>query len=252
MCLDWIYLRIRASVPSMGAPCIGYELYETQYITIRPATHNMSQYPYFHRLLPQGPSFLDYGLIRGWIEQCENGHSGRCEKAATRNYTLTADLLVVDVLRKCITPAPPACRYLALSYVWGNATQLQLTRQNLNELSRELRLAASDVPATIRDAMTLVENLGERYLWCDALCIISDDASIRQTAISNMDNIYVDSLITIVAGACVSADDPIRGVNTPRICRQHTRKLSADLSLMAHYQVVDLFKSTVYCRRAWT
>jgi hypothetical protein len=155
-------------------------------------------------------------------------------------------------LQRCITPSPPGCRYLALSYVWGNATQLQLTTQNLGELSGNLRLAASDVPTTIRDAMTLVEKLGERYLWCDALCIISDDASVRQAAISNMDNIYADSLITIVAGACVSANDPLRGVNTPRFCRQHTRKISGDLSPMAHYQVEDLFKSTVYCERAWT
>ncbi|EFQ92813.1 hypothetical protein PTT_10024 [Pyrenophora teres f. teres 0-1] len=95
--------------------------------------------------------------------------------------------------------------------------------------------------------MVLVESLGERYLWVDALCIISDDAKTKQESIANMDNIYAGSLLTIVA----SADEPLRGVSTARYCRQITRRIS-DLTLLAHLDPKELYETTIYRQRAWT
>ncbi|KAE8857809.1 hypothetical protein PTNB73_09057 [Pyrenophora teres f. teres] len=99
--------------------------------------------------------------------------------------------------------------------------------------------------------MVLVESLGERYLWVDALCIISDDAKTKQESIANMDNIYAGSLLTIVASACASADEPLRGVSTARYCRQITRRIS-DLTLLAHLDPKELYETTIYRQRAWT
>ena len=219
---------------------------------ILPAARNTTKYPYFSRLLSQTPSFLNYGLIRHWIARCETQHPHCRERSASESDISNEGLLVIDVLHRCIVPAPETCRYIALSYVWGNATQVQLREDNFLELSREHSLSDARIPATIRDAMILVERLGERYLWVDALCIISDVAAIRQTAISNMDNIYSGSILTVVAGTCNSADDALRGVSTKRHCKQVTRKISPEVTLLAHFDVEYFFRKTTYCKRAWT
>jgi hypothetical protein len=45
----------------------------------------------------------------------------------------------------------------------------------VQSLSAKGGLDNLDVPATIRDAMTVIEAVGEWYLWVDAFCIVQDD-----------------------------------------------------------------------------
>jgi hypothetical protein len=82
------------------------------------------------------------------------------------NFTLR----VIDVVAKCIVRAPHACRYTALSYVWGGAEQVILTSKNEKAISRPGGLPAG-IPLTIQDAITSCRILGERYLLVDSLCI---------------------------------------------------------------------------------
>ncbi|KAF1940353.1 hypothetical protein EJ02DRAFT_326195, partial [Clathrospora elynae] len=79
-------------------------------------------------------------------------------------------------------------------------------KENLDKLKSNLRLFRAELSATVRDTIYFTERLGEKYLRVDALCIMSDDATVRQQTISDMDRIYAGSLFTIVAGACASAD----------------------------------------------
>lgn len=256
-CLVNCWTPITGNIKSKFQPYIRLEIHGLDRIYeweawIRPATQDHMKYPYFSRILPQGPSFLDFELIRRWITRCESNHS-HCRGRSRLESDLSAkNLLVIDFVVQCIVPAPKHCRYVALSYVWGNTTQVQLKRENLLDLSRESSLSSPNIPETIRDAMVLVEKISERYLWVDALCIISDDAAVRQTAISNMDNIYAGSLLTIVAETCSSADDPLRGVSTERYCKQITRAISSEVTLLAHFDIEHLVRETKYCERAWT
>lgn len=113
---------------------------------------------------------------------------------------------VIDVIRKNIVPAPPGCRYLALSYVWGKpllhqkttATTRKALKSNVAELSKEGGLACLELPRTIRNAMTLTEELEEQYLWVDALCIVQDDVEDVQRQTAAMDSIYAGASLTIV------------------------------------------------------
>jgi len=248
---------IAGNTKSKFQPCIALEIHGLDRIYewgagIRPATKDPLRYPYFSRILPQGPSFLDFEHIQYWITRCESEHSHCRERSKLESDISVENVLVIDVVGQRIVPAPKNCRYIALSYVWGNATQVQLKKDNLLDLSRESSLSSPTIPKTIRDAMILVEKIGERYLWVDALCIVSDDAAARQAAISNMDNIYAGSLLTIVAGNCSSADDPLRGVSTERYCKQITRAISSEVTLLAHFDIEHLFRETKYCERAWT
>jgi len=40
--------------------------------------------------------------------------------------------------------------------------------------------------------MELVKQLGEKYLWVDALCIVQDDQSTKQSMIDHMHIIYAN------------------------------------------------------------
>jgi hypothetical protein len=62
----------------------------------------------------------------------------------------------------------------------------------------------------------------------------------------------MNSLFTVVASACNGADEPLRGVTTQRHCEQVTRKITSELTLMAHVDVKTLLELTIYNQRAWT
>ncbi|KAH6865676.1 hypothetical protein BKA58DRAFT_225713 [Alternaria rosae] len=94
-------------------------LLEDEGSSIRAATQNTSKYPHMSRLLPQGPKFLDFDLIRDWLARCEGQHAHCQERSALESDISKEGLLVIDVLLRCIVPASRKCRCIALSYVWG-------------------------------------------------------------------------------------------------------------------------------------
>jgi ankyrin repeat protein len=54
------------------------------------------------------------------------------------------------------------------------------------------------LPAAVRDAMVLVQKIGERYLWVDCLCIVQDDEKTREQ-VDRMGDIYSGAYFTIIA-----------------------------------------------------
>jgi hypothetical protein len=67
-------------------------------------------------------------------------------------------------------------RYLALSYIWGGVDQLRITTKSIASMSASGAFSRpeflSKIPVVIQDAIKFVQELGESYLWVDALCII--------------------------------------------------------------------------------
>jgi len=99
-------------------------------------------------------------------------------------------------------------------------TQYLLSEDNLERFKERGSIQPAHTTATIRDAMVLTERLGERYLWVDALCIVQDSEAAKQQTLRDMGRIYAQSKLTIVAGACSSANDPLLGVTEPRTWSQ--------------------------------
>ena len=60
------------------------------------------------------------------------------------------------------------------------------------------------LPATLQDAIVVTRQLGGRYLWIDALCIIQDDDDDKAREIHAIPSIYQGSILTISA-ACSSS-----------------------------------------------
>ncbi|KAL7928638.1 heterokaryon incompatibility protein domain-containing protein [Trichoderma chlorosporum] len=85
--------------------------------------------------------------------------------------------------------------YVTLSYVWGGP-QPMTTSDNLEEYTTK-GLLMSKFPQTIQDAVQVTHNLGQRYLWIDALCIIQDSEQDKARQLGKMHSIYRNSYFTI-------------------------------------------------------
>ncbi|KAK4118818.1 HET-domain-containing protein [Parathielavia appendiculata] len=180
---------------------------------------------------PQLGPWVDLSRVRRWLEHCDSHHVAHCQ-LSTSSEQLFSDLprRLIDVQRRCLVSAEPRQRYAALSYVWGVAPSSMALRRNIDLLQQDGALNSTtwarsvggdDVtqqfPMTIRHAMELTQQLGERLLWVDALCIVQDDDEERQHQLNRMGSIYANAYVTIVAagGTALSGLRGIEGATPP-------------------------------------
>ena len=154
-------------------------------------------------------------ILRTWLSKCESSHS-MCWWSGPK---ASIPLRLFDIKFRCVRQfqlsLDNTVRYVALSYVWGSQTQpLTLRRANHKVLSKKGAINLDQISRTISDAAVVVEMLGERYLWVDALCIIQDDQDDLATQIPVMGQIYTRSLVTIMAAASNDSDSGLPGINT--------------------------------------
>ncbi len=100
---------------------------------------------------------------------------------------------------------------MALSYVRGLVKVYRAKKQDFvfhaGESYPSLPLVDLEIPRTIEDAITVVRMIGERYLWVDALCIQQDNPRELREMIRNMDQVFKNSILTIVAESGEHADE---------------------------------------------
>ena len=148
----------------------------------------------------------EFEILRTWLSKCESSHS-LCWWTGPKP---SLRLRLFDVKFRCVRQfhisSDNTVRYVALSYVWGSQAQrLTLTRANHKVLSRKGAINLDEISRTISDAAVVVEMLGERYLWVDALCILQDDQDDLAEQIPVMGQIFSRSLITIMAAASIDS-----------------------------------------------
>lgn len=161
---------------------------------------------------------------------------------------------VVDTWQQCLVPCSPSTLPVALSYVWGGTPTFMALNENIEGLQIPSSLAGGigkEMPKTIRDAMFLVQILGQRYLWVDSLCIVQDDAQKR----IEIANIYAQASITIVASDGDNADDGLRGLqgmSGPRSVRQVVHSLGRGAPLIETYGQTGSWGPLTWNTRGWT
>ncbi|KAG1749223.1 heterokaryon incompatibility protein-domain-containing protein [Suillus lakei] len=169
-------------------------------------------------------------LVKKWIQLCQENHGDKCKSIWGMDDVdrkLPGFVRVVDVVSMAVIPAPSGCRYVTLSYVWGGiGAEYWTTKNNILERSTPGGLNAANLPETITDSILFVRQLGERYIWIDALCIVQDDSQDKFTQIQTMDLVYGLSYLTIITASGTTARDPLPG------CRPRTRTLQQHIEVV--------------------
>lgn len=92
-------------------------------------------------------------------------------------------------------------QYCALSYCWGPLedaeTQTKTTTENLDRHLESLDFDA--LSPVLKDAVTTARTLSIPYLWVDSLCILQDDVSDWRRQCSQMNNVYGNARVTLIA-----------------------------------------------------
>jgi len=121
--------------------------------------------------------------------------------------------MVIDVQNGCLVKPPPNPRYVALSYVWGYVKVNLAEEHNLRErlsAGSFFRLMA-DLTTVIRDAIMLVKELSEQYLWVDQLCIVQDGDK-KMGTLRKMNLIYEHAYLNIFAAEGKDANVGLSGI----------------------------------------
>ncbi|GME32088.1 heterokaryon incompatibility protein [Neofusicoccum parvum] len=92
--------------------------------------------------------------------------------------------------------------YAALSYCWGPPTHHPPTTTSANLASYTSAsggISLTSLPATFQDAVRVTCELGLRYLWIDALCIVQDNASDWRREAAAMGPVYSYARVVLAA-----------------------------------------------------
>lgn len=196
--------------------------------------------PYMARM--SDPKQVDFGLLREWIEKCQNEHSA-CRKVKEESVDVGIVLQVVDCRAKTKVSLPPGEPYLALSYRWGPLPEC------------EDPWGVSAAPRTVRDAMALCLRLGFRYLWVDRHCIDQDDAVNKAKELAAMDYIYENATLTIVAMAGSDDTYGLPGIGTePAVFRNEPSRvtLGGHMLVSLNPDILTSVQRSEWATRAWT
>ncbi|KAI1121596.1 heterokaryon incompatibility protein-domain-containing protein [Nemania abortiva] len=212
------------------------------------------------------PGCIDIQTIKDWRSNCRQYHDQACLQTESEpdlpplSAEIRASFRLIDVKEKTVIPASPDTDYVALSYVWGQPKPERSFRQAfLDPLPTDLYQAHSltlnmeEIPRTIRDAIDVVERLGESYLWVDALCISQDDVSHKMQMIGIMDRIYRQATLTIIAAGGNSSDSGLGGLRPgSRNFEQVVGTICGQRMIKLFPRVGGLLGASPWASRAWT
>jgi hypothetical protein len=186
---------------------------------------------------------VDTSLLRQWLHDCFQNHNPSCSGAFADHL---AGLKVIDCQTRKIVPVPYHRSYVALSYIWGQASNAAETQP----LQPDEPLG-SHVPQVVEDAMIVATEIGIPYLWVDQYCIDQADATEKHHLIKHMDRIYSGAAVTIVAAAGDDARFGLPGVSRVRQHQQASIVLGGRRFLAFPDSTQDVRRSK-WSTRAWT
>jgi hypothetical protein len=183
---------------------------------------------------------VDVDMLSRWMEICVEEHKD-CGEVV---QSAVPGLRVIDCGSRKVVPAPQRLRYITLSYVWGKGSSPQT-------YSEELPPAGS-LPQTIEDSIGLTIRLGFRYLWIDRYCIDQQSPRDVLAQCEQMDRIYANSALTLIAAAGTRLDYGLPGLGTRSRCLNVAVSIKKNESLHATREPWELIRESVWIMRGWT
>lgn len=193
-------------------------------------------------------SSIHYSVLQEWLSQCRSHCLYLSHFVVDRERFQSLPFWLLDCRKRQIFKIPHTRghKYIALSYVWGNADL------SCRAAVQKFPFSLPDrCPNVIEDAITVTVALGFEYLWVDCLCV-SGQASVRHEQVANMDAVYKNAVLTIVAAAGSNADHGLPGVSQPRRCAQTKIRAGNHEYVSITIDPAHQLKTSVYETRGWT
>ena len=176
--------------------------------------------------LPEAGTDLHFGLIRGWLNECDTMHfkpacrpQNDTHPTEDTNIRLPTRLIYVgsdgdDIVRLREMQTGDTVDWTALSYRWGDSPPFSTTRQNL--VSHMMGMTLTALPPTFQDAIKVTRALGKEYLWIDSICIMQGQDGDFNSESKRMEDVY-SGAYCVLAASC--ATDQRSGFLLPRVKR---------------------------------
>lgn len=199
-----------------------------------------------------------FDQIKGWAETCHKHHPD-CGNLnwSTRNPTRLLHVISASEVQLVETGEDIGLvEYDALSYCWGSLEDTAIQRgrtTNANLATRKVQpFSTSELPATIRDAVTLTRGCGLRYIWIDSVCIIQEDPEDWLAEAHRMHEVYANAYFTLCA---VSVDTASAGLFHARDAwryRSERCRLGSHQASPRSASYRDLVDGSSWSSRGWT
>jgi hypothetical protein len=183
---------------------------------------------------------IDFNLIASWLSFCRSHHSKACSFS---NEAVAEGLKVIDCTTRRIVFALKDWKYAALSYVWGSSSPTEPS--NLNYLP-------NTIPATIDDAMKVTLRLGLQYLWIDRYCIDQRNQQEKHIQVSQMDIVYTNAEVTIIAAAGSNPSHGLPGVGISQRIPQPSAQAGSTLLRSTFPDGKFAVEECEWSKRGWT
>lgn len=205
-------------------------------------------------------------LFKSWLDTCENLHKSRsCDKNYFYDPAGFFDLGpatwfgVIDVIRMRICRLPwdmenkKPSRYIALSYVWGEGEHPHRTiRKNMPDRIKPGGIEENSLPYTIRKAIQLTRDIGEKYIWIDSLCIVQDSDFSWGLNADVMDLVYGNAYLTICAADGQNDKAGLHALDLETADTPLKAELRNGLRLLVSRPSESIIRDSIWNQRGWT
>jgi hypothetical protein len=207
-------------------------------------------------------------LIREFLRLCERHHDRRCTQKLGiedpfRDTLMEPYFGVIDIENDNLVPLPYEERnerlefeaYAAVSYVWGGKGSREHKTRIGNIQSRRksggLAGVIRKLPRALQQSIRLIHDLGIRYIWIDAICIVQDSSHSWNLNARAMHLIYGNATLTI----CAADGDSTRGLlalDEDLRPQQQIATYAEGVHLILHQPPEISIQTSQWNKRAWT